>query len=110
MSEGVKKLNCWEFQQCGREPGGDNVSSCGVCPASDQTLLDGIHGGKNAGRACWAVAGTMCEGETIGSNAKKKSCTMCEFYEVVRQEEGSDGFVPTFALLQKLPEKDQAFF
>jgi len=51
--------------------------------------LDGIHGGKNAGRACWVVAGTMCRGKVQGTFAKKfKDCRRCNFYIKVRLEEG----------------------
>jgi len=44
----MKKPNCWEFKQCGREPGGLLSDELGVCPASTETRLDGVHGGKNA--------------------------------------------------------------
>ncbi len=52
MSE---KLNCWEWKQCGREPGGVNVASLGICPASTEMKMNGVHGGKNGGRTCWIV-------------------------------------------------------
>ena len=97
------KQNCWEFKTCGREPGGENVADCGICPASTEEIIDGIHGGKNAGRACWAVAGTMCEGKTQGTFAKKIGiCSLCDFYQMVRTEEGQNHFVPTFVLLEML--------
>ena len=103
MLRDENKLNCWEFKGCGREPGGENIADCGICPASIEEKLDGIHGGKNAGRACWAVAGTMCEGEAEGTFARKqKMCSECDFYLTVRGEEGDEHFVPTFILLQTL--------
>jgi len=40
----MAKMNCWEFNKCGREPGGDNVSEYGICPAARDTSLDGIQG------------------------------------------------------------------
>ena len=84
----MKKLNCWEFKRCGREVGGSKVKELGTCPAATERRLDGMHGGQNAGRACWVVAGTYCGGEVQGSFAKKfQNCEQCEFYAKVRQEE-----------------------
>jgi hypothetical protein len=97
------KKNCWEFAACGRsrdtgEPG------CDVCPASTETKLDGIHGGKNAGRTCWVVAGTFCGGEVQGTFAKKcLNCTECNFYKTVQEEEGGR-FMEPIVLLNILKE------
>jgi hypothetical protein len=53
----------------------------GVCPAATDSQYDGLHGGTNAGRACWLVAGTMCKGEVQGTFAHKyKDCAICDFY------------------------------
>ncbi|WP_440950967.1 two-CW domain-containing protein [Methanosphaerula subterraneus] len=80
--------NCWEFKECGREPGGENVSELGICPASTETLTDGMNHGKNGGRACWAISGTMCEGRVQGTLAAKiGTCLNCEFYQRVQREE-----------------------
>ncbi len=85
------KLNCWEFKECGREPGGTKVSEFGECPAAIEKRLDGIHDGSNAGRACWVVAGTMCGGEIQGIFAKKfDNCQVCDFYKKIKEEEGVD--------------------
>ncbi len=85
----MKKKNCWEFKQCGREAGGDKVKELGTCPASTEQRLDGMHGGFRAGRSCWVVAGTLCGGAVQGSFAKKYgNCEQCEFYKLVKQEEG----------------------
>lgn len=82
------KKNCWEFKKCGRELGGAHVKELGICPATTEKRLDGIHDGKNAGRSCWVVAGTFCNGEVQGTFATKyKSCEMCDFYRLVREEE-----------------------
>lgn len=103
MSDKAVKLNCWEFKDCGRKPGGINMDECGVCPATIEMRLDTMHGGKNAGRACWAVAGTMCGEEPAGTFASKQNtCSQCDFYHLVRKEEGNDHFVPTFVILQML--------
>ena len=43
----------------------------------------------NGGRACWAVAGTFCNGKIQGTYARKLyDCTRCEFYRLVWDEEG----------------------
>jgi len=81
-----EKKNCWEVMRCGRGPAGTNGN---VCPAGTETRLDGVHGGINAGRACWIVAGTECvDGMTSGKFAKKmETCFNCAFYRLVRAEE-----------------------
>lgn len=92
MSEEKPKQNCWEFKQCGRECGGNKAKEICVCPASECSVLyDGRHGGHYAGRCCWRIAGTLCQGEVQGLFAKKiKSCTECDFYKKVKEEEGAD--------------------
>lgn len=90
----MSKMNCWEFTSCGREPEGKKVSEMGACPAATETALDGTNGGTNSGRICWAVTGTLCDGETQGTFAKKKStCVTCEFYKIVSSETAEDSFV-----------------
>ncbi|MGA7878649.1 MAG: hypothetical protein WCA08_23515, partial [Desulfoferrobacter sp.] len=70
-----KQVNCWEYKQCGRQPGGKNVHELGVCPAATDASFDGINCGMNAGRICWAVAGTCCGGKIQGTFAEKRvSC------------------------------------
>lgn len=82
------KKNCWQYMECGREPGGENASTLGVCPAAAEEKLDGVHGGVNAGRACWVIAGTFCNCELPGVfTDKNASCAECEFYKLVRQQE-----------------------
>ncbi len=100
-----KKKNCWEFKKCGRQAGGEHAGELGVCPASVEQRLDGIHGGKNAGRSCWIIAGTLCKGTVQGTFAQKYlSCELCDFYKTVKEEE-----IPKFTLsallLKKLSEK-----
>ncbi len=93
----MKKLNCWEVKQCGREPGGENAEETGICPATTHERMDGIHGGKNAGRTCWVVAGTFCGGRIQGTFAQKYGdCAMCDFFLKVKFEEKTAyEFIPT---------------
>jgi hypothetical protein len=85
-----KPLNCWEFNECGREPGGKNVDNLDECPAATERSLDGIHRGDNAGRACWVVAGTYCGGKVQGTFASKmNNCAHCDFCRKVMEEENT---------------------
>src|SRR3989304_8262635 len=104
-----KKKNCWEFKGCGRELGGQNVHELGVCPAAIYRRLDGVHGGKSAGRACWIVAGTMCAGRIQGTFAQEyKDCLKCDFYKSVKKEEGLD-FKMTTGLEEMLLESENRY-
>jgi hypothetical protein len=86
-----KPLNCWEFKKCGREPGGEKAVELGVCPASTEKSLDGMHRGDNAGRSCWVIAGTFCGGEVHGTYAATiEDCVECDFLKKVMEEEKTD--------------------
>lgn len=96
------KMNCWEYKQCGRQEGGGLAHDLGVCPASIEDRLNGVHGGKNAGRACWVVAGTLCRGSVGGTYANKYAgCNACDFYNEVRQKE-QPAFQFSVVLLERL--------
>ena len=96
------KKNCWEHKNCGREPGGKFAATMGVCPAATDVRLDGTHGGKNGGRTCWMIAGTLCGGKVQGTfGAKYKTCEQCDFYQNTKAEEGRDYKLSVF-LLNKL--------
>jgi hypothetical protein len=97
-----KKLNCWEYKKCGREPGGAKVSELGVCPSTTETGVDGVNSGKNGGRVCWVVAGTFCRGKVQGTLAQKlSSCLTCDFYKLVADEE-EEKFVVVKDILARL--------
>lgn len=98
----MEKLNCWAFKKCGREPGGIKTDSLGVCPAAREVRLHDSHGGKNGGRSCWIVAGSLCGGEIQGTFAQKfENCSGCDFYNHVRREEGGR-FQFSAVLLKKI--------
>ena len=70
MAATDRKLNCWEFKQCGREAGGAKARELGVCPAY-----------PDHGQDCASLAGTLCGGKVQGSFAHKiKNCMQCDFY------------------------------
>ncbi len=96
------KKNCWEFKKCGRQEGGEHVHDLGVCPAAVEQRLDRVHGGKNGGRSCWVVAGTMCGGKVQGTFAQKyENCEVCDFFKTVKKEEGAS-YQLSIVLLNKL--------
>ena len=85
----MRKTNCWEAMQCGRQRGGVRTRSHGVCPAAVDTSCEGTNGGHNAGRVCWSVAGTLCSGVPSGTYAQKRlTCLNCPFFKLVSIEEG----------------------
>ena len=85
----AKKVNCWEYMKCGREPKGEKVKELGVCPAATYTAVNGLNGGINGGRMCWAIAGIYSFGRVTASFPQKKClCYDCEFHRKVLSEEG----------------------
>jgi hypothetical protein len=87
----MAKKNCWEVKKCGREPGGAKATELGICHATTELKLNGVNEGKNAGRTCWGVTGTLCGGKVQGSFAAKMSnCLECDFYKEVKTEEGKN--------------------
>ncbi len=98
-----RALNCWEYMLCGREVGGSRVDEEGVCPAATDKRLTGIHKGKNGGRSCWVVAGSISKGivECTFAGRGKYFCGQCDFYNFVKAEEGSK-LLPTILLLKEL--------
>jgi hypothetical protein len=87
------KQNYWEAENCGREAGGVHAKEPGVCAASGEVKLDGMHHGKNAGRACWVVAGTFCSGKPQG-NLLKIIINMIHAIFITRSEKKSFRLLP----------------
>jgi len=96
------KQNCWEFKNCGRTPGGLREREFGICPVAACSALNGVRGGKNAGRTCWVVARSLCGGEIHCSEGKKrKTCWQCDFIHRVLKEEEPAEFSVSAARLRK---------
>ena len=86
-------LNCWEFNNCGRELEGKISSELGTCPAAEDRYSDGINGGRNGGRICWSVAGTFSGDGIAGTFARERfSCINCDFFKLVDRETGIEKF------------------
>lgn len=101
----MAKLNCWEYKNCGREPGGDKVAEMGPCAAAIEARLDGKNDGVNAGRSCWVIPGTLCNGVVCGTfDEKFPHCRKCDFFEAVQEEQG-EGYVDYVALLLTLAQR-----
>lgn len=89
----MPRINCWDVKKCERTPGGNKAAEFGVCFAATDLSANGLNGGKNGGRICWAITGTLCGGEVQGTEAQKRlSCMGCEFYKQVKEEEGLGSF------------------
>jgi hypothetical protein len=72
--------NCWEITNCGRQPGGPNVSALGECVAAREGM----------GHSCWAIAGTMCGGIVRGTAAQKRAtCMGCCVYKQYNRLSGT---------------------
>ena len=82
----ARKLNCWEFKNCGREKGGLMVGVLGECPAATAMQLDGTNGGQAAGRVCWMIGNCGKRMERAGLGTLS-GCHQCEFYKRVIHEE-----------------------
>lgn len=79
--------------KCGRAPGGENAEKQGICPATNDPSYDGFNQGDFAGRICWLLSGTFCEGKIQGSFAEKRdSCKSCNFYKKIHAQEGITEF------------------
>jgi CheY-like chemotaxis protein len=100
----MAKLNCWEFRKCGKTPFDGTTDRANICPVSIEVQLDGIHGGKNAGRACWTIAGSMCDNGLQGSVFEKyNTCEKCSFYLALKEEE-THNYCDTLFILNRLRE------
>jgi hypothetical protein len=86
----TSKLNCWQFKNCGREPGGVMAEILGECPVAATMKYDGLNDGVGAGRACWMVPDSACR-ESRTQLTRVDPCHACEFYKrvVFEQEEAT---------------------
>jgi hypothetical protein len=81
-----RKLNCWEYKNCGREKGGLMVGILGECPVVSAMHLDGCNSGRAGGRVCWTIKGCNNRLARAGIGTVN-GCHKCEFYRRVLHEE-----------------------
>ena len=70
-----------------------------------------MHGGLNAGRACWVVAGTLGDAQPSGFFAKTlKDCLRCAFFKAVASDEQSSeaGYSATRLGMMKMPRSRES--
>lgn len=85
------KINCWEVMKCGKTGLGIRGRFQEICPARLEARLDGIHGGRNGGRACWVIENTLCGGKRPETTeVKRAGCASCKFFLQVHAEERRD--------------------
>jgi signal transduction histidine kinase len=77
-----QKLNCWDVLTCGQGP-----ASPKPCRVATEDASDGVNGGKNGGRFCWAVGGTLSGREHLATCATMTRCLNCDFLHLVRSQE-----------------------
>lgn len=95
----MRGQNCWEYKKCGSGMAQSVKHKEGVCPVAKETRLDGLHGGINACRACWVIAGRTCDNEIQGSFTQKLDNSLeCDFYQIVMREEHPDFYNPGYIL------------
>ena len=79
-----KIQNCWEYMKCGREPEGDKVAELGICRTAADAFFNGMNGGKNGGRICFAVTETFSNDEVqLPCTEKLASCKDCSFFKTL---------------------------
>jgi hypothetical protein len=79
-----RKINCWEYQDCGYGPG-----SSKPCPATTDTTCHGLNSGINAGRLCWTIKDAPRKGGADSALPDPVgNCISCAFFLTVRKEEG----------------------
>ncbi|MBF0583957.1 MAG: hypothetical protein HQL80_06945 [Magnetococcales bacterium] len=93
------KTNCWEENQCGREPGGKVANKRGiVCPVPLFTLADGFLGGENGGRACVFVIGRLNEHDRqCVCSQSPDTCEKCNFYKKLKKKYKNAFAEPVFS-------------
>ena len=82
-----RKLNCWEYRNCGMEPGGIFSEIYGTCPVPTMMKYDGANGGRGAGRVCWRVKNKATAKGRDLCRHHRQSCIHCDFYRRVQSEE-----------------------
>ena len=89
-----RKLNCWEYKDCGRERGGILSDTLGVCPVAMALECDGLNDGQAGGRVCWMIRRCPVTGIAFPNDERMSDCHNCTFYRRVAHEEAGETFAP----------------
>jgi len=74
-----------------KHSGNNGKKKCSECPVPSNANYNGINGGKNGGRVCWIILGTLCnENQQLVGTRQLEGCADCDFYRAVKEEEGKD--------------------
>ena len=90
----AQRLNCWEFMNCGMEPGGIFAATNGPCPVAEQALNKN---GDPGGRPCWEIMPGSSRSIRHTCRFTRKSCHECPYYQRIQIEEQADRFEETIA-------------
>lgn len=91
------KTNCWEENQCGREPGGKQAERHTPCPVPLFALADGFLGGENGGRACVFVVNRLNEEERRQACSQSPDfCERCAFHKKLKKKYKKSFTEPVF--------------
>ncbi|MBD3402113.1 hypothetical protein GF420_04405 [candidate division GN15 bacterium] len=82
-----RKLNCWEFRDCGRERNGVLADVKGVCPVALALEYDGMNDGQAGGRVCWMIRRCPVTASAFPPGERTSDCHLCTFYRRVAHEE-----------------------
>ena len=89
------RMNCWEYMASGRHRDGSGKEGCSQCPVPQMTNYDGINGGRNGGRACWIITGTLGDRDVqMTFSHKLATCLKCNVYIAIKEEEGDNLCLP----------------
>lgn len=83
------KMNCWEYFKCGKDVQSKQEDETKkVCNVSITQNINHVNSGRNAGRICWDITGSLCDTFEKGDMIyKEKKCETCEFKALVEKEE-----------------------
>jgi hypothetical protein len=71
------------------------------------SMYDGVNGGKNGGRVCWIIGDSVCDCDVQSTfHHKLETCSGCDFYTAVEEEEGGNPSIP-LDVLRKICDPDK---
>ena len=90
------KLHCWEFMNCGMEPGGIFAATYGPCPAAVSILEEEASHDEKI-RSCWEIMPDNTKNITYTCRFSRKSCHDCLYYQRINIERQTREFEETIS-------------